>query len=140
MAYTFNVENAARRHFMAAETLHAATGAGTQPGCKAVAGYLFGLAGELAVKQMMRESGIQPLPDAQRRHDPFYAHFPDLKNLLLDHLSGRRAGPLLRVARSNSFRNWDTKMRYAPTKDVPESRVDEWRADAKELVDQMGVQ
>lgn len=141
MRYTYDLQNAARRHLQAAEYLHSAAGPGSQPGCKAVSGYLFGLAGELAVKQIMRESGIQPLPPAQRRDDPFYAHFPELKRLLQERLSGRRAGVLLNVANSdNCFREWNTSMRYAPTKDVRESFVDVWREDAKKLVDQMGVQ
>lgn len=141
MPYTSDLQNAARRHLQAAENLHAAAGPGSQPGCKAVSGYLFGLAGELAVKQLMRESGIQPLPHAQRRDDPFYAHFPELKRLLQERLSGRRAGVLLSVANSNNcFREWETNMRYAPTKDVRELLVDAWREDAKKLVNQMGGQ
>ncbi|MCC6586293.1 MAG: hypothetical protein IT168_06200 [Bryobacterales bacterium] len=50
MAYTLNIEKAARRHLRAAQVLYAQSGAGDQPGCIAVAGYLFGIAGELAVK------------------------------------------------------------------------------------------
>lgn len=141
MRYTYDFQNAARRHLQAAENLHAAAGPGCQPGCKAVSGYLFGLAGELAVKQIMRESGIQPLPPEQRRDDPFYAHFPELKRLLQERLNGRRAGVLLNVANSDKFfREWNTSMRYAPTKDVPEPLIDLWRENAKNLVDQMGVQ
>jgi hypothetical protein len=137
MAYSTDLQDAARRHLRAAEILHAAAAPGAQPGCKAVAGYLFGLAGELAVKQMMRESGIRPLPAGQRG-DPFYAHFPDLKHLLQDQLSGRRSAPLAEVAHSNRcFREWSINMRYAPTKDVPERLVEQWREDAKRLVDQM---
>jgi len=141
MAYQLDLPSAARRHLRAAENLHAATGAGAQPGCKAVAGYLFGLAGELAVKQLMRECGLRPLPTKHRREDPFYAHFPDLKRLLQDQISGRRAGPLVVIAYSSrSFREWSTGMRYAPTQDISEQRVDEWRHDARQLVDQMGTQ
>jgi hypothetical protein len=136
MPYTYDFQNAARRHLQAAETLHAAAGPGSQPGCKAVSGYLFGLAGELAVKQLIR-----PLPPAQRRDDPFYAHFPELKRLLQERLSGRRAAVLLDVAHSNScFQGWDTSMRYAPTNDVREPLVDAWREKAKKLVEKMGVQ
>jgi hypothetical protein len=139
MAYTQDLENAARRHLQAAENLYAAAGPGAQPGCKAVSGYLFGLAGELAVKQIMRESGLRPLPTSQRRDDPFYAHFPELKRLLQDQAEGRRAAVLLRVAKSNDFREWDTNMRYAPTQDVKAPLVDAWRAEAQNFVDQMGV-
>ena len=76
MAFTQNVEKAARRHFRAAQILYDHSNVGDQPGCRAVAGYLFGLAGELAVKAMMRSSGMTPLPEKQRRDDPFFAHFP----------------------------------------------------------------
>lgn len=141
MSYTSDFQNAARRHLLAAEKLHVTTGPSIEPGCKAVAGYLFGLAGELAVKQMMRESGMRPRPSSERRDDPFYAHFPELKRLLQEQLSGRRGGVLLAVAQSDRcFREWSTNMRYAPTKDVQERHVNEWREDAKKLVDQMGAQ
>ena len=48
MAYSHDYQISARRHLKAAETLYALNTAGAQPGAKAVAGYLYGLAGELA--------------------------------------------------------------------------------------------
>lgn len=84
VAYRQDFVNAARRHFRAATELHAVTAAGSQPGCSAVAGYLFGLSGELAVKAMMRDSGMVPLASVSRRDDPYYAHFPELKERLKD--------------------------------------------------------
>lgn len=48
----------------------------------AVAGYLFGLAGELAIKQIMIESGMRPKTPKGQRDDPIYAHFPTLRTLL----------------------------------------------------------
>lgn len=140
MSDTHKLENSARRHLRAAEELHAIGTAGAQPGCKAVAGYLFGLAGELAVKQMMREAGIQELPPQQRRQDPYYAHFPQLKSLLSDQLNGRRSGPLMAVVASDQlFRNWTTEMRYSHTQEINERHVTEWCSEAKHLVGQMGV-
>lgn len=135
------LENSARRHLRAAEELHTIVGAGAQPGCKAVAGYLFGLAGELAVKQMMREAGIPELPPEQRRQDPYYAHFPQLKSLLIDQLSGRRSGPLTTIlAQSDSlFPSWSTDMRYDHTSRIQERHVTAWQSNARYLIAQMGV-
>jgi hypothetical protein len=70
VVYRRDFPTAARRHLRAAQTLYENEAAGAQPGCRAVAAYLFGLAGELAVKQMMRVSGMRELPSDQRRDDP----------------------------------------------------------------------
>jgi hypothetical protein len=129
---------AARRHFRAANELADATGAGAQPGCKAVAGHLFGLCGELALKAIMIDSGMLPLPDDAHRTDPFFAHFPSLKQRLLDQVQGRRAGELRRIAECpRLFQEWDIGMRYAPTIQIPAARVDAWRADAAGLIKDM---
>lgn len=125
MAYRQELSNSARRHLRAADELYGLTAGGSQPGCGAVAGYLFGLSGELAIKAMMRDSGMQPLPADRRRDDPFYAHFPELRSRLLEQLAGRRSGELRRIAETAAlFANWDTDMRYAPTTDIdPEDRA-----------------
>jgi hypothetical protein len=103
-----------------------------------VASYLFGLAGELAIKAMMRDSGMRPLPSEYRHHDPFYAHFPALKTRLLDAASGRRAGELRKIAAVQGlFQNWDTDMRYAPTDDVQPAWTESWRASAQDLLIRM---
>jgi hypothetical protein len=141
MAYSHDYQISARRHLKAAETLFALNTAGAQPGAKAVAGYLYGLAGELAVKQMMTQSGMRPLADDQRRNDPFYKHFPELKSFLLSEAAGRRSGELLNVARTAQiFQEWSTDMRYAPTHEVSTRRVDVWQKDAKKLIAQMEAQ
>ena len=138
MAYQTDLKGSARRHFRAAEELRKTTGAGNQPGCLAVAGYLFGLTGELCVKALMRESGIHPPKGARERGHPYYAHFPELKTRLLDHIQGRRSEQLRRVAESQPlFSHWDVEMRYAPTANIPESRVKQWHEDAQKLIEQM---
>lgn len=138
MAYSHNYQIAARRHFKAAEMLYAQNAGGAQPGAKAVAGYLYGLAGELAVKQMMIQSGMRPLESDQRRDDPFYKHFPELKTFLQSAANGRRSGELLSMARTAQiFQEWSTDMRYAPTLEVSAGRVDGWQRDAKKLIGQM---
>lgn len=98
--YKENVENAARRHFLAAQVLYDDAGPGHRPGCRAVAGYLFGIAGELAVKRMMQNSGMKPLPEVDRRDDPFFAHFPTLRTLL-GTASGRRQGELRKLSENS---------------------------------------
>ncbi|MDD2878070.1 MAG: hypothetical protein PHT60_13270 [Acidiphilium sp.] len=140
MAYRQDLSNSAKRHLRAADELHVMTSAGTQPGCKAVAGYLFGLAGELAVKEMMRDSGIFPLADGSRRDDPYYAHFPDLKSRLLFAIHGRRAGELRKIAEASAlFQHWDTAMRYAPTDDIDARWIESWRINAHDLVKRMAA-
>jgi len=128
---------AARRHLRAAQVLYERDGPGEQPGCKAVAGYLFGLAGELAVKELMRDSGMNPLPPVERHDDPFFAHFPVLKTMLST-ASGRRAGELRKFSEDpRLFQNWDIAMRYAPTKDVEANWVETWKASAALLIERM---
>ncbi len=50
MGYTQNLEKAARRHLNAASHLFSEERNGNGPGNNAVAGYLYGMAGELALK------------------------------------------------------------------------------------------
>jgi hypothetical protein len=139
MAFTQNVEKAARRHLRAAQVLHSQAAPSDQPGCRAVAGYLFGIAGELAIKEIMRNSGMKPSPDLQRRNDPFFAHFPILKTLLSTAI-GRRAGELRQLAADPQlFRNWDTTMRYAPTNDINDTWVEAWKESAEELINRMAT-
>jgi hypothetical protein len=140
VAYRNDFVNAARRHFRAATELHDVTSPGSQPGCRAVAGYLFGLSGELAVKAMMRDSGMVPLASGPRRDDPYYAHFPELKERLKDLASGRREGELRKVAESKAlFQNWDTQMRYAPTADIEGAWIAAWKASAADLINRMDI-
>ncbi len=134
MAYRQNLRSAAKRHLRAADELYGLTSGGTQPGCRAVAGYLFGLSGELALKEMMRASGMKPLPAEHRRDDPFYAHFPELKTLVSNVVQGRRAGELKKIAETPAlFQNWNVDMRYAPTEDIDREWVDSWRESAHDL-------
>jgi hypothetical protein len=130
MAYRRDFAASARRHLRAAELL--------DTGRRDVAGYLFGIAAECALKEMMRDSGMRPLEQSQRRDDPFYAHFEALKTLLRDRIQGRRAGELRRYAEDSSFmQNWDTDMRYAPSSDIVHAWVDRWREQARLIVGAM---
>jgi hypothetical protein len=138
MIYKKDLSTSAKRHLEAAVQLTRMRCPGSQPGCNAVAGYLFGLAGELALKEMMRASGLKP--NGPRQDDPFYAHFPVLKTLLGSVIYGRRAGQLRKFADSPSlFQNWATNMRYAPTSDIKIAWVKVWHINAKELVEAMDL-
>lgn len=137
MTYGQDLQGSARRHLRAATELDQVASAGAQPGCRAVAGYLYGLSGELAVKALMRSSGMMPLSPQERRSDPYFAHFPELKTLLRDMSQGRRSGELFAIAKSNDFQNWDTNMRYASTADVLPSWIDAWKVSAHKLVETM---
>lgn len=138
MPYTQDLANSAQRYFRAAHELFDIDAAGAQPGCIAVAGYLYGLAGELALKEIMRNSGMRPQANADRREDPFYAHFPQLKTMLKDTASGQRSADLRRFAQDPKlFQNWATDMRYAPTKEIDQRWVADWREQAHNLLDAM---
>jgi hypothetical protein len=133
-AYEQDLRRAAYRHLEAAEILF-----GTNR--KDVAGYLYGMAAECALKHLMTLSGMRPLPDNQRRNDPFYAHFEELKTFLRNAAAlGRRSGELRKYAERSSFmQQWDVTMRYSHGKDVRPEWVDRWRTDAKEVVGAMDI-
>ena len=140
LAYRIDLDGSARRHLRAAQELCQITAAGTQPGSKAVGGYLFGIAGELAVKHMMRSSGMKPQPASKRRDDPFFAHFPELKTFLSRSAQGRRAEKLRKIADNIAlFQYWDTQMRYAPTADLKPGWIAAWRTSAEALVAEMDI-
>jgi hypothetical protein len=138
MAYRQDLKGSARRHLAAAARLHEDSQPGTKPGNRAVAGYLFGLAGELALKHIISDSGMEPLEEDDERGDPIYAHFPKIKTFLLYTAEGRRQGDLLKYARDSSlFREWDIAIRYARTSDISETLTSLWKSQAEALVANM---
>lgn len=137
MSYDQNPSGSARRHLTAACELYAVTDHGKQPGCTAVAGYLFGLAGELAVKAIMLDSGMRP-SDPRQRRDAFFEHFPALKAVLKDQLKGRRAGELRQIAEDKAlFDTWHTNMRYSSTDKINSVKVIAWKSSAEQLIARM---
>lgn len=129
--YPTDMRRAAYRHLEAGEVLY-----GTKR--NDVAGYLFGIAAECGLKFMMQNSGMRPLPDADRRDDPYYAHFEELKTMLRNTVSGRLATELLRYAERSSFmQRWDVTMRYSHGGDIQSSWIDRWRIDAKDVIGAM---
>jgi len=102
------------------------------------AGYLFGLAGECALKKIMSRSGMRKLPDKDRKDDPYYAHFPALKTLLRDKASGRFASEILAiVSKGNLMNHWEIGVRYAHRREVNEAWVEDWRENASKLKERM---
>lgn len=136
MGYSTNMQEAAHRHMDAAEELQALTAPGRQPRCGAVAGYLYGLAGEMAIKQLLHSSTIRKKKD--RKDDPYYAHFPKLRDLVMDRVSGRKAAQLNKLVNNpRLFQFWDVGMRYAPTAEITAERIRLWRRQARQLMDAM---
>lgn len=131
MAYSKDLANSCRRHLEAANHLDTPA---PGPARSDVAGYLYGIAAECALKEIMRASGMRPLEVEDRREDPFYAHFPELKTLLRDRAHGRRAGELRKYAEDGQLMNeWDTSMRYAPGKEILPRHVARWKQQAEAL-------
>ena len=121
---------AAQRHLNAAEELN--TGHRRD-----VAGYLYGIATECAVKAMMIEAGFRP---TGIRGDPFYLHFPQLRTALLDSLEGRRATSLTPFVSNNSlFSQWAIEMRYCKGDEILAAWVNMWADQARQAVASIGT-
>lgn len=133
MAFATDMPAAARRHLQAADTL----AAGHR---RDVAGYLYGIAAECAVKAMMIDAGFRPSTDAHRREDPFFAHFPQLRTMLRDARQLRRGTPMHRYVQDDRFLNqWSTRMRYSHGKDIASAWIDSWAEQAREAVASIGT-
>lgn len=129
MAFTVDLSQAANRHLDAADVLCAG-----RPPRRGVAGYLYGLAAELAVKAM-----VEQLPGL-RSDAIFYAHFPELRTLLRDALKGRSARPLSSFVHDDAFMNsWDIRMRYADGRQIRDDWVEAWQRQARRAVSAMGT-
>lgn len=125
MAYEHDLPAAAHRHLDAGNKLQ-------ENGRRDVAGYLFGLSAECAVKAMAAR-----IPTA-RQDDIFYAHFPELRTLVLDRVQGRRAQSLLRLLEHDGFMNqWHVSMRYARSSDLENKPVESWQEQARDAVNLM---
>jgi hypothetical protein len=128
MAFAIDMLVAARRHLQAAEEL-------VKGDRKDVAGYLYGIAAECAIKEMMRYAGLQIPADLSRRDHPFFAHFPELRTMLRDMLRGRRGTLLISYIRDDAFmNNWSTRMRYSHGKDIRPEWIVAWAEQARQAV------
>jgi hypothetical protein len=100
-----------------------------------VAGYLYGLAAECAIKALMLDLGMRPAVDGRRSDDPFYAHFRQLKTMLRDNASARKHKDLRKFTEDNRFmEHWDVAMRYSDGKDILKAWVEAWRENAKDVM------
>lgn len=128
MTFPGNLPAAARRHLQAAEEL--------EPGHRRdVAGYLYGIAAECAIKQMITRLA---LPREVNKKELLFAHFPELRILLRDALQGRRGAALWTVIMHDRFlHNWHVRMRYADAREILDAWVDDWRRQAKDVVNAM---
>lgn len=128
MSYGFNLENAALRHYEAGECLY------SNSHRQDVAGYLYGIAAECAIKELMRRSGMRPNELENRKGDPFFAHFPELKTLLCNRIYGRNSHVIQRFIDASFMHEWDIKMRYAPASDIQARKVERWREQARQAI------
>lgn len=131
MAFPPNMKAAAQRHFNAAEELN--TGHRRD-----VAGYLYGISAECAIKAMMLDAGLRP--SGSHGQDPFYLHFPYLRTALLDTLTGRLSSPLVRLVTSGAFfSHWAIDMRYCKGDEISHDWVNSWSAQARDAVGLIGT-
>lgn len=132
MGFTHKFPEAARRHLQAADTLFA------DPGHRRdVAGYLYGIAAECAIKQMVI---ALPLPPQYDKNSILYLHFPELRNILGEALARRRGESLLAFVHNNAFmNNWHVSMRYADARQILPHWITAWQQDARRAVNAMGA-
>jgi hypothetical protein len=124
MNYSKNMRDAANRHFSAATALRSTSNS-------RVAGYLYGIATECAIKKVMQNLGIRELAANQRKDDPYYAHFETFRTMLRDTVSGRAATNLRRIAEDDSFmQHWDTSMRYSDGTQIDPAWIERWHENA----------
>lgn len=127
MAFTVNMPEAAKRNLEAAETL-------AKSARRDVAGYLYGIAAECALKAMVAETALL------RRDDIFYAHFPELRTLLRDAVKGRSMKRISAFVDNDSFlNNWNVRMRYAAAPQILDHWVSEWAQQARRAVNTIGT-
>lgn len=126
MAFKVNMKASARRHLEAADKLKSSNRGD-------VAGYLYGISAECAIKAMMIDLRIKEKKD--RRDDPYYLHFPALKTTLQDKLQGRLAAPLIKVLSDRTFfANWSIEMRYSKGDEIKNTWIENWATQAKRTV------
>lgn len=130
MAFDPSLPEAARRNLQAAEALDKGPR-------RDVAGYLYGIAAECAVKQMAIPLSISTERD---KKEILYMHFPQLRTSLRDALAGRSKNTLtLRrlIGNDNFMNNWNVSMRYADARQIRDKWVDLWKRQAQDAVNSM---
>jgi hypothetical protein len=130
MSFNPDMPAAARRHLEAADEL---------PDQRYdVAGYLYGIAAECAIKAIMLECGLRPA--GQHQDDPFYKHLPELKTLLRDAPLVRKDQVLRRFVNDSAFlHHWDISMRYCKASEIDRRWVETWHDQARAAVGCIGT-
>jgi hypothetical protein len=83
---------------------------------------------------------MRPVSDRKSPDDPFWVHFPELRSLLRDRLTGRRGTALGRLIYDDRFlNNWTTRMRYSHGKDIDDRWINAWAVQAREAVGSIGT-
>lgn len=131
MKFTDDYSAAARRLLKAAQALYvppeppeSSRGTG-----KDVAGYLYGIAAECAVKHLV--SGIE----FPKKDEILGKHFPLLRTRLRDAMQGRVASPVLHIVNDESFLSeWNINVRYAKAEEIQTEWVNSWATQAREVV------
>lgn len=132
MPYNPSMTSAARRHLLAADILF------QESSRRDVAGYLYGIAAECAIKAMMIDAGHRPKENS--KDDPLFAHLPQLRTLLRDYQFGRNGAILLRFINDDSFfSQWDIKMRYCKGSEIDNKWITTWKEQASHAVDSIGT-
>jgi hypothetical protein len=126
MAYRLNFGVSAHRHWHDGQQLFTARRA-------QAAGYHNGFAAECAVKSIFYKHNIPR--DEDRRKDPYWAHFPELRTMLIRDGKGRLSQKLYDTIAHGSFmQEWHTDIRYAENGSVSEDRASRWREQADEVI------
>jgi hypothetical protein len=125
MDYEIDLAASAKRHFADGDSLLRAKSSQH-------AGYHFGFAAECALKSVLFTHNVPRRSD--RRSDPFWAHFPELRTLLVRDGKGRLPRRLYDVISHGAFLQfWDTDIRYAANHSVSADRASAWRKHADEI-------
>jgi len=125
VAYNIDLIASAHRHFRDGDTLLKASSAQH-------AGYHFGFAAECAIKSVLYRHNL-PRRD-ERREDPYWAHFPELRTLLIRDGQGRLKQKLYDAIAHGAFMQyWDTDIRYASNHSVDQPRATKWREQADQI-------
>lgn len=128
--YDAKMREAAFRHNEAAEAL--------PDNRKDVAGYLFGLAAECAMKQLMIDLGVPGAKEPRSADNPYFAHFGALKTLLRDDEHARRHKDMRKFTEDASFmQDWDVTMRYSDGKALTTALVERWKQNAKDILQEI---
>lgn len=130
MAYTANFKTAAKRHMKSADTLFVL---GDEDRV-AEAGYLYGLAGETALKAMMVTCGMQETAWRSKQN----GHFPNLLQFIANEAKGRLGNNIYALAQlaqsATNFNVWEIDMRYAASADISPANVAIWKQQASDLM------